>query len=403
MFNDERCFMNRRNFIRIMGVGASTMMLSSAVTGCSNNQRMSQPGWTNRDLDESDIRLKILSYAMLCPNPHNKQPWLIKFTGPTSFKLFVDPERLLPETDPYFRQIHIGQGAFLEILEIAASSFGYGVEIKYFPDGSYSNIEFSEKAIASINLVKSLEITIDPLFSEILKRHSNKREYDNVPLTDTEINQLVSFQTENSHYQIHFEQSSTSKIALEQFLTEAMNIETGNRSRDLETIKMFRFNDDEIKKYRDGFGLSQSGVTGIRKYFAEKFFLSRPDAEKDPTSFGEQTVDMVKNQTSSTACFSWLTTNSNERIDQVLIGRDYCRLNLKTSSMGLVQHPMSQILQEYQDMIPLQSKFKTRFNIKQGETVQMLFRLGRAEPTLHSPRRVVKEIVGKSINLPTRL
>ncbi|MFT6914813.1 MAG: hypothetical protein ACJAWL_001112 [Motiliproteus sp.] len=40
--------------------------------------------------------------------------------GPRSFDLYVDPERLLPATAPFYRQIHIGQGTFLETLAIAA-------------------------------------------------------------------------------------------------------------------------------------------------------------------------------------------------------------------------------------------------------------------------------------------
>jgi hypothetical protein len=61
--------------------------------------------------------------------------------------------------------------------------------------------------------------------------------------------------------------------------------------------------------------------------------------------------------------------------------------------MGLAQHPMCQILQEYEDILPLQADFKNFFNIKKSDTVQMLFRLGTAEVTQHSPRRSVADII----------
>jgi hypothetical protein len=61
--------------------------------------------------------------------------------------------------------------------------------------------------------------------------------------------------------------------------------------------------------------------------------------------------------------------------------------------MGLAQHPMSQVLQEYQDMLPLQERFKQHFNIKAGQTVQMLVRLGKAENTTHTPRRLVSSLL----------
>lgn len=64
--------------------------------------------------------------------------------------------------------------------------------------------------------------------------------------------------------------------------------------------------------------------------------------------------------------------------------------------MGLAQHPMSQVLQEYKDMLALQQDFRDTLGIGEGETVQMLFRLGRASATPHSPRRLVSQLIEKS-------
>ena len=50
--------------------------------------------------------------------------------------LHVDGTRLLPQTDPFSRQITIGHGAFLELLSIAASADGYRVEIAPYPLGT---------------------------------------------------------------------------------------------------------------------------------------------------------------------------------------------------------------------------------------------------------------------------
>jgi hypothetical protein len=61
--------------------------------------------------------------------------------------------------------------------------------------------------------------------------------------------------------------------------------------------------------------------------------------------------------------------------------------------MRLVQHPVSQILQEYEDVLPLQATFKSFFDIKENDTVQMLFRLGTAEVTPNSPRRALADII----------
>ena len=49
--------------------------------------------------------------------------------------LLCDGERLLPETDPFGRQILIGCGAFLELAVIAAAQRGLAVQVDLFPEG----------------------------------------------------------------------------------------------------------------------------------------------------------------------------------------------------------------------------------------------------------------------------
>ena len=385
--------MNRRNFIKIIGVGTGSVALSSSLISCDDTSTMVDYGWGGPDSSIQDIRLQVLAYAILCPNPHNKQPWIVQLTGPASFNLYVDPERLLPETDPLHRQIHIGQGTFLETLAIAATGLGYKANVNYFPEGMYGNTELLDKPVAAIKLVREASITKDPLFGFLLQRHSNKREYDNYRLTQNELDTLRAAHELHSDYPLSFIDSPKSKTILVNTLTVAMQIEVGNRQRDMETIKMFRFNDNEAQTLRDGFGVSQTGITGVKKFIAETFFLNRKKVEADPSEFGTQAVEMTQKVSESTNTFAWLTSSGNTRLDQVKIGRDYCRINLQTSMMGLAQHPMSQVLQEYTDMRELQVEFKKQFGIPESDTVQMLFRIGKAAPTTHGPRRLVSQII----------
>ncbi len=384
---------NRRNFISILGMGLGTAALSSTITGCSTLESQLDYGWNGPNPTETDIRLKVLSYAMLCPNPHNKQPWLIQFTGPSAFDLYVDPNRLLPATDPIYRQIHIGQGTFLETLAIAATGLGHVANIEYFPQGEYSNSQLQNKPVASITLTPQAELKPDPLFSQLLLRHSNKREYDLTPLNQAQKKQLQNLYGNDTTSQLTLTNSTTAKHKLENILTQAMAIEVGNKERDAETINMFRFNEDEVKKYRDGFGVSQAGLSGFKKILVENFILSRESVEKDPTEFGEQAVEMTQKSAASTATFGWMSSPGNSRLEQVKVGREYARLNLTITAMGLAIHPMSQVLQEYDDMQALQGEFKQYFNIPKQDTVQMLFRLGSADATPHGPRRLVKSII----------
>ena len=326
--------MNRRNFIKITGLGVGSIGLSSSLISCADSTSGEDFGWNGPDENEKDIRLQVLAYAILSPNPHNKQPWIIRLTGPSSFNLYVDRDRLLPETDPVYRQIHIGQGTFLETLAIAAGGLGYKAKIDYFPEGMYGNTELLEKPIASVELIQKPGITKDPLFSALLLRHSNKREYDHYRLSTAELNSLRDAHQQQSGYKLSIIDSPTDKARMVKVLTKAMQIEVGNIQRDKETIEMFRFNDEEAIKYRDGFGVAQAGMSGLTKIIAETFFLSREKVEKDSTEFGQQAVDMTEKTSESTSTFAWLSSAGNSRLDQVKIGRDYCRMNLQTTLMA---------------------------------------------------------------------
>ena len=384
--------MERRRFIQIMGVGFAAATLTSTLSNCTNSDEKVNYGWDGPSVSESDIRLKVIAYAILCPNPHNKQPWLLKLTSQLSLELYVDPTRLLPETDPFARQIHISQGCFLETLSIAASGLGYQAKIEYFPQGEYSNVVIENRPIARVLLIKNTSIKQDPLFKYIFNRQSNKREYDNSRLLSAQKYELQAIFMSN-RTTLTFHESESAVLYLREQLIEAMIIESNNKARDLETIKMFRFNDQEVDKYRDGFGLEHQGVSGIKRWMIESLFLDRDKTEKDPTDFGKQSVKITRSICESSSSFAWLITEGNSRLQQVHVGRDYCRLNLTTTAMGLAQHPMSQILQEYQDMLPLQKKFNQHFNIASGQTVQMLVRLGRARKTVHTPRRMVSNLL----------
>ncbi len=111
---------NRRNFIKVMAGGSSIVLIPSVLGACGNKEAESWlEGWKGPAADETDIRLIVLSYAILAANPHNTQPWIVDLTGPGNLDLYVDQQRLLPETDPPARQIHISQGTFLENLKLS--------------------------------------------------------------------------------------------------------------------------------------------------------------------------------------------------------------------------------------------------------------------------------------------
>lgn len=390
--------MNRRDFIQVTAGGSAMLLVPSLLNGCAETPSRALEAWQGHPEGETDIRLLVLSYAILAPNPHNKQPWIVDMRGALEFDLYVDPERLLPETDPPFRQIHIGHGTFLENLELAARHFGYRADIRYFPAGMYANTVVEPKPVASITLVRDASVHRDPLFDQILARQSNKREYEDAPLSRQQVDGLMS-SYDSSRYKLAITADSQKRAALSEIAIKAMEIEVGNRERDLESLAMFRFNDEEIEHYRDGFGVAHTGASGLKKWIAETFFLSRNAAEKDPSEFGKAVIPITIKQAQSAAAYGWIVSKTNLRRDQVEVGRAYERVNLAATALGVAVHPLSQVLQEYSDMSDLQQEFKTFLGVPDGHTVQMFFRLGRARPIQHSPRREISSLVREAQEL----
>jgi len=378
--------MNRRNFIRVIGSSGLSLTLPAVLTACTHPPVKQQTFWLQKPTQHEDIRLRLLAYAMLAPNAHNKQPWLIKLEDKQRFLLYVDQTRLLPETDPYARQIHISQGCFIEHLELAARQFAFRLEIDYFPAGMYANNLTENKPVAAFQLHQDHSVKPDPLFAYAIARHSNKRIYDDKVIESSTLNELKLMPLLGKS-QLQLSNTQQDLQTLPDMLARAMAIEVSAHRRHMETVNMFRFNDEEIKQHRDGFGLAQTGRSGISKWLIESLFISRAQASQPGSAFAQQSVDLTRLQAESARAFGSLSSRGNERMEQLLVGRNYARLNLYTQRMGLAIHPMSQILEEYEDMTGLRNEFYRYLKIPRGETVQMLFRLGYAKPVTHTPRR----------------
>ncbi|MHA1535952.1 MAG: Acg family FMN-binding oxidoreductase, partial [Alphaproteobacteria bacterium] len=156
-----------------------------------------------------------------------------------------------------------------------------------------------------------------------------------------------------------------------------------------ESIELMRIGAGEIAEHRDGLN-----IHGPMMWWLRRFGLLSREAMRDPSSTSfEVGLDMAREQGGTAMAFAWLTTADNQRATQLAAGRAYLRLHLKSTELGLAQHPMSQLLQEYSEMAALQAQFLKVVGAKPGETVQMLARLGHASPAGPAPRRRLGDMI----------
>lgn len=382
--------MDRRSFIRT--IGGSGLILAAGgfgLTGCDQMPESAVAPWDGPAAGAND-REWMLSYAMLAPNPHNMQPWLVDLSASNEITLFVDPKRLLPETDPFGRQILIGQGTFLELLDIAARQKGYHAEISIFPQGEppANTLDITKTPVAHIKLTKDATLTPDPLFAQITKRRSNKEGYEEKYLLKEDLVALSSLPL-NGGESIGFAATADTIAPLREFARQAVLKEIETPRTLLESIERTRIGAEEIAKNPDGIDLN-----GPLFWWLKRLELMSPEKAMTPGTLAYQGgVDYAMGWVEGTYSMGWLTTADNSRTAEVNSGRTYVRLNLMATAQGVAMHPVSQVLQEYPEMREIQAAFLNHLHISGKETVQMFYRLGYQESVSPSPRRKLPDIV----------
>lgn len=368
--------MKRRQFIAVMGGGAIFAVGAAAGLVASRQTRSAHLPWESAGEGYSDPRARALSWAILAPNPHNRQPWMVDLSVPDQAVLHVDTERLLPETDPFSRQITIGLGCFIELAVMAAAQDGIAVAVEVFPEGSDA-AALDGRPVAILRFGGPAQA--DPLFAHVLERRSTKEPYD----TGAEVAQatLDAILTAAVYARAGGSVAPQDIAEMRALTHEALAIEIDTPRTYLESVDLFRVGAREVDANPDGIDFTGPmfellGATGM---------MGR-NALLDPSSTAYQAGRAAVFENTDTAMgHLWLVTAENTRGDQIATGRDWLRINLAATGQGVAMQPLSQALQEYPEMEALYAQVHGRL-APDGGTVQMLARIGYAPAVPPSPR-----------------
>lgn len=372
-----------RRMVLAMG-GASLLVLGGgAASLLTKDIKSAREPWLDAEGGFNDIRLNALAYAILAPNPHNRQPWIVHLgTDDLSFKLYCDLQRLLPETDPYNRQITIGLGAFLELFKMAAAQQGYRTYIDPFPEGEpYPTLD--NRPIASVRIARDKTVKAEPLFEYALLRRTVRSNFDTKRIPSSEeisaIEDLAVIQ--NSDFFAHSSEPETVE-PLKQLSREGWIIESSTKRTHRESTALMRIGSKEVNTNPDGISL----YGPIMEAYGGLGILTREKANEIGSAAFKGNVDFYQNLIESANCFGWLISEDNSRISQLRAGADWLRLNLAASKLGIAFHPLSQILQEFPEMAGPYDEVHEFLNIKRPARIQGLFRFGFAKFPKASPR-----------------
>ena len=311
-----------------------------------------------------DPRLFALSYGLLAPNPHNRQPWEVALDGADGMVIYRNPELDLPVTDPYARQLTIGMGCFLDLTRMAAAERGFTMETDLFPDGE-------DGPVARCRLVEGA--TADPLFAHVMERRSHKEPFEARAVTTEAAAPLAQY----AALYLGAEQAQRLRdIASEAWLTEAATQDAW-----MESIDLMRIGKAEINALPDGIDVGGPFLEAL----AAIGVFSREAASDISNPGTKSAIEQTTTAIDSAPALVTINTAGNTRIDQIEAGANWLRLNLAATGAGLALRPVSQALQEYPEVAGPYAAIHAEFARPQ-ETVQMLGLLGYAERTPRTPR-----------------
>jgi hypothetical protein len=387
--------MHRREFIHLAGGGT----LAAALSGCSTAlPAEALSAWAGPPDGEADLRRWALAHALLAPSSHNRQPWLVDLREPNAITLTVDRERLLSETDPWFRQIVVSQGTFLELLVMALKERGVAPQVQLFPQGEFAPRSLDDRAVARVHWDPAAPAPArDTLFAQIRRRHTAKVPFDTArPVDPALLHAVARAWPADAPSGLHTDYTiDADRVAvLRTLCVDAARAEVGTARTALESARLMRIGPEEIERHRDG--ISINGL--VPRAAAALGLFDRTTAPAPGTRAFNQVMKRFEQHGSTAMGFVWITTDDTAghgRSAEVWAGRAYVRQQLKATELGLQMHPMSQAPQEFDEMKPHRQRLHQLLTGRAdgATTVQMFSRVGHSAPVDPAPRRPLDSLL----------
>ncbi|MFF8908313.1 Acg family FMN-binding oxidoreductase [Streptomyces olivaceoviridis] len=313
----------------------------------------------------------LVADAAAAPSLHNAQPWTFRYLRDIGvLRLYADLERALPRTDPESRGLHIGCGAALLNLRVAAAAAGLAPLVRLLPDPAYP--EF----LAEVHLYGTgpPDGALARLHTAVRRRHSSR-----LPFRDEEIPGAVreglSGAARDEGAQLLFPGAWHVRSILE-LVRDAEAREALAPDVREETARWARTERPRAAGMADGipgeaFGPRQRGTSAPVRDFA----AGRPMPGRGWASFEKSPH------------IALLGTAHDKPLDWLVAGQALERVLLRATADGLVASVTSQPL-EWPEI-----RWAVRDPVSAMAHVQMVIRLGYGPEGSASPRRPVADLL----------
>jgi nitroreductase len=307
---------------------------------------------------------ELVRAAVAAPSMHNAQPWRFRVRrGMRVIELHADPARMLPYADPRGRGMHIGCGAALFNLRLAAAVAGCRAAVQPFPDPDQPLL------LAAVGFAGDYRAdhAERELYSAIPHRRTNRGPFGGQPLppaVQAELAEAARREDAILHILDHDEAVRVLHLAAD--------AECGQLADPAYRAELARW----VGGQRDSDGIPDSalgpraaaGLTPVRD-----FAPARP-------------VPVRYASFEATPQLAVLSTRSSAPADWLRAGQALQRVLLTAAARGIATTPLTQPLETADAWLARDPRSGI-------EEPQMILRLGYGRPVPPTPRRPVGEVL----------
>jgi nitroreductase len=359
----------------------------------SGGEGAAYAGWSDLQASTADPLTLTLRAAILAANPHDTQPWLFQVRD-NSITLFADRTRHLGSFDPFRREMHLGLGAALENLALAAEGYGFSASITPVQGRLTLSPDTAPKAAAQI-LLRPRPAARGALFAAIAKRHTNRGPYrPDQPVGAETLQRLTGLVSDDS-VRVIFITDKVARSELGALIVAATVRIVGDPQMTADSARWFRTGRREIAAHMDGVTVDTSGASPFLTAMAKML----PDL--DPKSADRYWLATTRDIEVPTAPVLGILL-VRDRLDMgaaIAAGRAWQRLHLALTAAGLAAQPLNQPVEcvdrsamrgDADDMAPAISRFAGM----PGWEPTFMFRLGVPDTAAGpSPRRPLAAVL----------
>jgi hypothetical protein len=315
----------------------------------------------------------VLRYSVLAPSGPNTQPWELSIKD-SEISVIADFSRSLPLLDPTHRTLYLSHGCLLTNTLVAAEHFGFGYDLKCLPDG------ISGERTATIQFAKKVTDPRFPdLFQEITKRHTNRKPFENRSIEPEKLKRLKDC-IDRDGFRLNIISDSNGKSDLADVLARSQKIQLGNKEMRKELAKWIRPNNSDLKDGLPGYSFGYSDFESyLGSFIFGTFDMSSSRARIETANI------------KASPAVSVLSSDSDDKLTWLRAGMLFETSFLMATKLGVRYELFSQPI-----AIPeLRHEMAEMLNVKYP---QLLIRMGYAEPSEHTPRRPIEEVLVPQIS-----